>query len=218
MRSGWKLGVAAAILAGGLTFSMSMNVNAAEEELAITRYNFPDEKFRSYVKDNCDKDKSGGLSKEELDAVTEINIDATNVDSLQGIELFEKLNTLEISNYSQPQLNLSKNTDVYSGPNWGIIPGGEETAAEPVEFSKTTHTTAVEQPEGLEDISGYQNTDAQGNPTNTNYTEQVGYDDAKKEEDAKRREREAEQGNPNQPFIPADALPPSGDDSNDLEI
>jgi hypothetical protein len=114
--------------------------------------------------------------------------------------------------------NLSKNTDVYSGPNWGIIPGGEETAAEPVEFSKTTHTTAVEQPEGLEDISGYQNTDAQGNPTNTNYAEQVGYDDAKKEEDAKRREREAEQGNPNQPFIPADALPPSGDDSNDLEI
>ena len=96
MGRGWKLGLAAAVLAGGLAFAVPTDVDAAETELAISEDNFPDEMFRKYVTDRFDIDENGSLSQEEIDAVTDIGIDVTFISSLKGIEVFTKLSSLNV--------------------------------------------------------------------------------------------------------------------------
>ena len=50
MKRKWRFGVAAALLAGGLAVALPGNVHAEEKGIEINETNFPDERFREYVK------------------------------------------------------------------------------------------------------------------------------------------------------------------------
>ena len=55
-------------------------------QVAINSQNFPDEFFRTLVKDEFDTDKDSVLSSEELLNATELNFDSCQIASLKGIE------------------------------------------------------------------------------------------------------------------------------------
>lgn len=90
-----------------------VEVEAAETEnegIEINETNFPDDKFRSYVSSNFDNDGDSVLSEEEIQAVTEINVAGVYLSSLQGIEYFTALETLDCSNNYLTSLDTSSNT------------------------------------------------------------------------------------------------------------
>ena len=53
-------------------------------DVAINETNFPDENFRAYVQENCDKDGDGTLSDSEIAGVTSIDCTGKSVSSLKG--------------------------------------------------------------------------------------------------------------------------------------
>ena len=80
------------------------------EDVKIDETNFPDDTFRYYVKNNCDKNRDGYLSEEEIKAVTKIDVPKTLTKDLTGIEYFTELKTLDCSSSYLTELDLSKNT------------------------------------------------------------------------------------------------------------
>ncbi len=60
----------------------------------ISEKTFPDEIFRTYIKDNFDKDVDGVLSAKEIANVIELNILSKGIVTLQGIEYFTSLDHL----------------------------------------------------------------------------------------------------------------------------
>lgn len=87
--------------------------------VAIDETNFPDANFRQYVKDNCDKDKDGCLSDDEIAAVTQIILTESGISSMKGIEYFTELTILYCDNSTDNDhtmdntfttLDLSRNT------------------------------------------------------------------------------------------------------------
>ena len=80
------------------------------EDVKIEETNFPDDTFRDYVKNNCDKNRDGHLSEEEIKAVTKIDVPKTLTKDLTGIEYFTELKTLDCSSSYLTELDLSKNT------------------------------------------------------------------------------------------------------------
>ena len=83
-------------------------------EIAINEENFPDAHFREYVSKYIDKDYDGVLSLEECAAVKRIfeygTTYWTDISSVQGIEYFTELETLDLYNVRVTSLDLSKNT------------------------------------------------------------------------------------------------------------
>ena len=77
----------------------------------ITEENFPDEKFRTYLK-TFDTDKDGLLSADELEKVTKINVNSKEISDLKGIELFTALEELDCGSNSLTTLDLSKNINL----------------------------------------------------------------------------------------------------------
>ena len=73
--------------------------------------NFPDEKFRAYVK-SFDTDNNGYLSQTELDRVTEILIWSRSFSSLQGIEYFGNLKKLDCTDNKLKRLDVSRNPNL----------------------------------------------------------------------------------------------------------
>ena len=88
------------------------DIPALEEGIAVTAANFPDEIFRTYVKDNIDTDKSLKLTEAEVDAVVNLDLSGRNIASLKGIEFFTKLQELNASNNQLGPMDLSKNTEL----------------------------------------------------------------------------------------------------------
>lgn len=85
------------------------------DDIPVTETLFPDAAFRGYVLQQIDTDGSGYLSKAEIEAVTEIDLagSAENpgaVTSLQGIETFAALKTLDVSHNALETLELGENT------------------------------------------------------------------------------------------------------------
>ena len=80
------------------------------EDVKIDETNFPDDTFRDYVKNNCDKNRDGYHSEEEIKAVTKIDVPKTLTKDLTGIEYFTELKTLDCSSSYLTELDLSKNT------------------------------------------------------------------------------------------------------------
>ena len=80
------------------------------EDVKIDETNFPDDTFRDYVKNNCDKNRDGYLSEEEIKAVTKIDVPKTLTKDLTGIEYITELKTLDCSSSYLTELDLSKNT------------------------------------------------------------------------------------------------------------
>ena len=90
-------------------FASSQN-NAAHAEytggIAVDSEHFPDEAFRRIVT-KFDQDADGLLNRVELEAVTEINLFWTSVESLQGIECFPNLTSLNCSGKHIAPINVT---------------------------------------------------------------------------------------------------------------
>lgn len=104
---------------------------------AIDENNFPDEKFRAYVKTNFDGDNDGYLSDAEILAATTIVATSKGIKDLTGIEFFTELTKLECrnSNLSSKPLDLSANTKI----EWIDVYGSELTAIDVTKLQNLKH-------------------------------------------------------------------------------
>ena len=78
-------------------------------EVKINETNFPDEKFRDYVK-KFDQDSNGILSDTEIAAVTSINVSGEGVSNLNGIGYFTSLTVLNCYKNQLTSLDVENNT------------------------------------------------------------------------------------------------------------
>ena len=86
----------------------------AADDVAINDTNFPDEKFREYVKTEFDKDNNDILSAEEIAAVKDILVTNTSITSIEGIEHFTALEKLSVEIPNLTTLDVRKNTALTS--------------------------------------------------------------------------------------------------------
>ena len=75
----------------------------------IDETNFPDEKFREYVKTKFDKDNDDILSADEIAEAKEISVEGNPITSFKGIEYFTALTCLECSRTKLTSLDTSHN-------------------------------------------------------------------------------------------------------------
>ena len=80
----------------------------------INETNFPDAKFRSFVKENLDKNKDDILDAMEIAAVKMIEANKMGIKSLEGVGFFTALETLKCWDNELTGLDLSKNTKLTS--------------------------------------------------------------------------------------------------------
>ena len=78
--------------------------------IEINETNFPDAKFRSFVKENLDKNKDDILDAMEIAAVKMIEANKMGIKSLEGVGFFTALETLKCWDNELTGLDLSKNT------------------------------------------------------------------------------------------------------------
>ena len=76
----------------------------------INETNFPDAKFRSFVKEKLDKNNDGILDAGEIAAVKMIEANNMGIKSLEGVGFFTALETLKCWDNELTGLDLSKNT------------------------------------------------------------------------------------------------------------
>lgn len=107
------LGAALGTMLGlSLLFSPYAKLNTvygANAPVTINETNFPDAVFRQYVKDNFDTDGNDELSVSEMENVTEIQVEASSVTDLTGVENFANLEKLYCSNNQLSSLDVSHN-------------------------------------------------------------------------------------------------------------
>ena len=80
----------------------------------INETNFPDAKFRSFVKENLDKNKDDILDAGEIAAVKKIEANVMGIKSLDGVGFFTALETLKCWDNELTALDVSKNTKLTS--------------------------------------------------------------------------------------------------------
>ena len=86
------------------------NLGATTEvHVDINATNFPDDNFRTFVKENCQTDGDDHLSNAEIAAVTNLEPWA-NIADLTGIGYFTELKFLDCSHANLTSLDVSKNT------------------------------------------------------------------------------------------------------------
>lgn len=83
--------------------------------IAINETNFPDDVFRAWVAENCDKaddngDKDGYLDEAEIAAQEVIEINGMDIEDLKGIEYFTEATLLLCGQNKLTSLDVSKNT------------------------------------------------------------------------------------------------------------
>ncbi len=83
--------------------------DASPENISINQTNFPDEKFRDYVK-KFDQDSNGILSDTEIAEVTSINVSGEGVSNLNGIGYFTSLTVLNCYKNQLTSLDVENNT------------------------------------------------------------------------------------------------------------
>lgn len=86
----------------------------AAGSVEINETNFPDAKFRSFVKENLDKNKDNILDAGEIAAVKKIEANKMGIKSLEGVGFFTALETLKCWDNELTGLDLSKNTKLTS--------------------------------------------------------------------------------------------------------
>ena len=79
-------------------------------EVYINEVNFPDENFRNYVSYYFDKDGDNIITKDELAAVSNIDVSRGHISDLKGIEYFTSLEILKCGGNEFKSLDLSRNT------------------------------------------------------------------------------------------------------------
>ena len=82
----------------------------AAGSVEINETNFPDAKFRSFVKEKLDKNNDGILDAGEIAAVKMIEANNMGIKSLEGVGFFTALETLKCWDNELTGLDLSKNT------------------------------------------------------------------------------------------------------------
>lgn len=82
----------------------------AADAVQINASNFPDETFRSYVKENFDTNGDNSLSADELAAVDSISVSNMGINSIKGVEYFTQLESLYCSENRLYSIDISKNT------------------------------------------------------------------------------------------------------------
>ena len=95
----------------------ALNARSFDSPVKIDDSTFPDSAFREYVSENIDANNDGYLTPQERDAVTEIanpGLSGKGVSDVTGIEYFSYLETLDLSNNSLNDVNLSRNTKLTS--------------------------------------------------------------------------------------------------------
>ena len=80
-----------------------------EGGIPVDEEHFPDGVFRNAIRNTNDPNHDGYLSKEELDAITFVDVSGSSIRSLQGIEFFSELLYLNCSNCNLTELDTSKN-------------------------------------------------------------------------------------------------------------
>lgn len=84
----------------------------ADGDVAINETYFPDENFQGYVKEKFDKNKDDILSAEEIAAVKDIHVEGKPITSIEGIEHFTALESLDCSKTKLPSLDTSHNENL----------------------------------------------------------------------------------------------------------
>ena len=79
--------------------------------IEINETNFPDERFRHYLKDQS-YGIDGVLTDAEIASITSMNVNRQNISDLKGIEIFSALTSLSCSNNQLTSLDISKNTEL----------------------------------------------------------------------------------------------------------
>ena len=100
-----KVILAFALIIGAFSFNSSF---AAGQDVEINETNFPDAKFREYVKE-FDENRDEKLSKEEIKSVTSINTIVNTPKNFKGIEYFTEIKSFSASD-NVKNIDLSKNT------------------------------------------------------------------------------------------------------------
>ena len=103
------MGIGMALAACSVMFAGPGSAKAAEGNLEINETSFPDAVFCSYVSENYDKDHDGFLSREEIEAVTEMNLSEKDISSLEGIGYFTGLKMLDCKWTGLKNLDVSQN-------------------------------------------------------------------------------------------------------------
>ena len=101
--------------------------------------NFPSQYFRNYVK-QFDTDNNGVLSRQEVEAVTAIDLSNNNIYNMKGVEYFTNLETLNCSNCGLSptiQPDFSKNLKLTS------LNCSNNTKLMPPDLSKNTKLTTL---------------------------------------------------------------------------
>lgn len=86
----------------------------AEARVDINATNFPDANFLAWVKENCDPDGDGRLSKDEIQARTSLIIMSMGCKNLTGVEHFTAVSFIMCNGNQLTSLDLSKNTALTS--------------------------------------------------------------------------------------------------------
>ena len=82
--------------------------------IPINNETFPDEAFRAYVSENIDVSHDGNLNEGEINSVTTMDVSGLGIRSLQGMEYFTALESLDCSDNELTSLDLSANTNLQS--------------------------------------------------------------------------------------------------------
>lgn len=86
--------------------------DANASTVGINASNFPDDNFRAYISQNCDRDHNNKLSDAEIKAVTSLYVSSKSITSLKGVEYFTNLEQLWCGYNPLVSLDLKKNTQL----------------------------------------------------------------------------------------------------------
>ena len=93
-----------------MNVTLSIGAFRSADDVAINEKNFPDPVFRKYVSDTFDTNGNGYLSKDELAAVTKIEVYNKDIYDLTGVEYFTDIELLNCANDKVTKLDVSRNT------------------------------------------------------------------------------------------------------------
>ena len=102
-----KVILAFALIIGAFSFNSSF---AAGQDVEINETNFPDARFREYVKE-FDENRDEKLSEEEIKSVTGIDTSVNSPKNFKGIEYFTEIKSFYTS-HNAINIDLSKNTKI----------------------------------------------------------------------------------------------------------
>ena len=95
-----------------ILFCSLISCSCSTNGLPINAAVFPDDSFRNYVLENCDTNRNGLLSPEEIETVTKVQIIEMGVCDITGIEHFTNLEELYCQNNSIIVLDVSENINL----------------------------------------------------------------------------------------------------------